>query len=273
MCDYSLHHVSSRPAQVGDKLVTMELARSNARGFAAVGEIGARLVVHDDAPQVAVCLLPGTELAFDAAVEHERAFSPRVFGVRIFGKARVNYKVASFRQVDLDDPYVQHDALEFPNGEIVKINRLIEGQAATVLQLPAVSSRSDEHEHAHAGSIAPLRASRLVLNRALPESGSAAILLPSLGVATLWDAFRGAVADIRTSLTHAFRRLTARKPGLGSALPDAGSHSIVPVTASPQTSANPTSDKSVRAFSSEVDSGSREENASNKNHGASLLIP
>ena len=72
MCDYSLHHVSSRPAQVADKLVTMELARSKARGFAAVGELGTKLVVHDDAPQVAVCLLPGTELAFDAAVEHVR---------------------------------------------------------------------------------------------------------------------------------------------------------------------------------------------------------
>ena len=40
MCDYSLHHVASRPAKVADKLVTMELAKSNVRGFAAVGELG-----------------------------------------------------------------------------------------------------------------------------------------------------------------------------------------------------------------------------------------
>ena len=40
MCDYSLHHVASRPAKVRDKLVTTELARSSARGFAAVGELG-----------------------------------------------------------------------------------------------------------------------------------------------------------------------------------------------------------------------------------------
>lgn len=246
MCDYSLHHVSSRPAQVGDKLVTMDFARSNARGFAAVGEIGTRLVVHDDAPQMAVCLLPGTELAFDAVVEHDRAFSPKVCGVRIFGKARVKYTVASFRQVDLNDPYVQHDALEFPDGEIVKINRLIEGQTATVLQLPAVLPGNDlDHEHSHAGSIVPLHASRLVLNRALPESGAASILVPNLGVATLWDALRGTAVSLRVSLMQAFQRLTARKPDLHLALPEAGSHSIVPVIASSQTSANPTSDKSV----------------------------
>ena len=65
MCDYSLHHVASRPAKVSDKLVTTELARSSTRGFAAVGEHGAKLVIHDGPPKVAVCLLPGTELAFD----------------------------------------------------------------------------------------------------------------------------------------------------------------------------------------------------------------
>jgi hypothetical protein len=54
MCDYSLHHVASRPARVGDKLVSTSFVNSGTRGFAAVGE-----------PNVAVCLLPGTELAFE----------------------------------------------------------------------------------------------------------------------------------------------------------------------------------------------------------------
>lgn len=243
MCDYSLHHVASRPARVADKLVTMELARSKARGFAAVGELGARLVVHDDAPQVAVCLLPGTELAFDDAVQYDRAFSPRVLGVRIFGKTRVNYTVASFRQVDLDDPYVQHDALEFPDGQIVKINRLIAGQTATVLQLPAASPCSDDHEHAHAKSIVSSPATRLVLNRALPESGVASILVPSLGAAMLWNTFRTAAVDVGAALAQAFRRVTARKPDLETELPAAVSHSSVPVVALPQKLANPTSDK------------------------------
>jgi hypothetical protein len=62
MCDYSLHHVASRPAKVGDKLVTTDFLKTITRGFAAVGE-----------PDVAVCLLPGTELAFD---ENRARFQP-----------------------------------------------------------------------------------------------------------------------------------------------------------------------------------------------------
>ena len=119
MCDYSLHLVASRPAKVGDKLVTTEFAKSIIRGFAAVGE-----------PEVAVCLLPGTELAFEDDIQYDRALS-------FFGKARVNHRVARFRQVNMNDPHVHHDALEFPDGEIVKVTRLVAGQTATVLQLPA----------------------------------------------------------------------------------------------------------------------------------------
>ena len=119
MCDYSLHLVASRPAMVGDKLITTEFAKSITRGFAAVGE-----------PEVAVCLLPGTELAFEDDIQCDRALS-------FFGKARVNHRVARFRQVNMNDPHVHHDALEFPDGEIVKVTRLVAGQTATVLQLPA----------------------------------------------------------------------------------------------------------------------------------------
>ena len=126
MCDYSLHQVASRPAKVADKLVTTEFSNSITRGFAAVGQ-----------PDVAVCLLPGTELAFDDNVEYERA-------IRLFGKVYVDHKVARFRQVDMNNPHAHHDALEFPNGEIVKVTRLIAGQAATVLQLPAQPSTAAE---------------------------------------------------------------------------------------------------------------------------------
>jgi hypothetical protein len=38
MCDYSLHLVDSRPAEVGDKLVATDFAKSITRGFSAVGE-------------------------------------------------------------------------------------------------------------------------------------------------------------------------------------------------------------------------------------------
>jgi hypothetical protein len=119
MCDYSLHLVASRPAKVGDKLVTTDFAISITRGFSDIRE-----------PEVAVCLLPGTELAFEDGVQYERA-------LRLFGKARVNQRVCRFRQVDMNDPNVHHDALEFPNGQIVKVTRLVAGQTATVLQLPA----------------------------------------------------------------------------------------------------------------------------------------
>ncbi|MFY9839639.1 MAG: hypothetical protein WAK55_24840 [Xanthobacteraceae bacterium] len=118
MCDYSLHLVASRPAKVGDKLTTTEFAKSITRGFAAVGE-----------PEVAVCLLPGTELAFEDNVRYDRALS-------LFGKALVSHKVARFRQVNMNDPHVHHDALEFPDGLVVKVTRLVAGQTAIVLQLP-----------------------------------------------------------------------------------------------------------------------------------------
>jgi hypothetical protein len=130
MCDYSLHLVASRPAKVGDKLVATDFAQSITRGFTAIGE-----------PEVAVCLLPGTELAFETAVQYDRAFS-------LFGKAIVEHKVARFRQLNMDDPHVHHDALEFPAGQMVMVTRLIPGQRATVLQLPAsagqVHAREDE---------------------------------------------------------------------------------------------------------------------------------
>ena len=127
MCDYSLHLIASRPAKVADKLVSTDFVKSITRGFTEVGH-----------PDVAVCLLPGTELAFDSEVQFDRAFS-------MFGKARVEHRVARFRQVNMDDPHVHHDALEFPGGQIVMVTRLVPGQTATVLQLPAAP-------HDHGGS-------------------------------------------------------------------------------------------------------------------------
>ena len=123
MCDYSLHHVASRPAKVGDKLVTTQFSHSITRGFAAVGE-----------PNVAVCLLPGTEVAFEKEIEFERGFGLFSSWKR---EKRIGDKVARFRQLNVDKPNMHHDALEFPNGEIVLVTRLCEGQHATVLQLPA----------------------------------------------------------------------------------------------------------------------------------------
>jgi len=120
MCDYSLHLVASRPAKVGDKLVTTKFNNSLTHGFAAVGE-----------PHVAVCLLPGTEVAFEREVECEHIF-------KVFRSQKlIGEKVARFRQIKMEEPNAHHDALEFPDGQIVLLTRLSEGQHATVLQLPA----------------------------------------------------------------------------------------------------------------------------------------
>lgn len=130
MCDYSLHNVATRPAKVGDKLMTTQFANAITRGFAAVGE-----------PNVAVCLLPGTEVAFDKEIEFEGGLG----FLRNWKRAkRIGEKVARFRQVNMDRPYVHHDALEFPNGEFVLLTRLCDGQFATVLQLPAMPRSAEE---------------------------------------------------------------------------------------------------------------------------------
>jgi hypothetical protein len=119
MCDYSLDLVASRPAKVGDELVTTKFQNSMTRGFAAIGE-----------PNVAVCLLPGTEVAFEKEVEYERFFD-------FLPNMKLGKKVAQFRQINVGKQRVHHDALEFPDGETVLLTRLCEGQHATVLQLPA----------------------------------------------------------------------------------------------------------------------------------------
>jgi hypothetical protein len=129
MCDYSLHLVASRPAKVGDRLISTKFPASITRGFAAVGE-----------RDVAVCLLPGTELAFEKEVEGERAFVLR---------RRLGHRVARFCQVNKDEPYAHHDALEFPDGQVVLLTQLCEGQHATVLQLPAEPriAKDEAQEH------------------------------------------------------------------------------------------------------------------------------
>jgi hypothetical protein len=118
MCDYSLEHVASRPARVGDKLVSTRFPYSGTSGFSAIGE-----------PGVAVCLLPGTELAFRDELQCEIAYA--------FRYHRIPCKVARFREINKDQPNVHHDALELPDGQIVMVTKLREGQQATVLQLPA----------------------------------------------------------------------------------------------------------------------------------------
>jgi hypothetical protein len=128
MCDYSLHFIASRPAKVGDKLVSTSFPNTSTRGFAAVGD-----------RSVAVCLLPGTELSFEEEIRCEGmifSWSP-------------GHKVAKFQQVNKGQPNVHHDALEFPDGKVVLLTRLHEGQRATVLQLPVLLSATVDEVRGH----------------------------------------------------------------------------------------------------------------------------
>ena len=128
MCDFSLHHVNSRPAKVGDRLATHDF-RTGTRGFAA-----------SEDSSMAVCLLPGTELSFAAEVSFSRG-SPFSWRNRV-----IHHRTAIFRQINKSTAAAHHDALEFPDGEIALITLRCEGQQATVLQLPAEPKTAVEFE-------------------------------------------------------------------------------------------------------------------------------
>ena len=128
MCDYSLHNVKSRPAKVGDKLTTRDFGTST-RGFSA----------SEDA-SVVVCVRPGTELSF---ADEVRCLP---LGLLSWRDKVINHKTAIFRQINKERIVGYHDALEFPDGQIVLLTFLLEGQQATVLQLPAEPKTVSEAE-------------------------------------------------------------------------------------------------------------------------------
>jgi hypothetical protein len=128
MCDYSLHSVKSRPAKVSDKLTTHYFG-TGTRGFAASEDMN-----------VAVCVLPGTELSFAEEVKCLPT------GLIAWRDKVIEHKTAIFRQINKDKVAAHHDALEFPDGQIVLLTSLSEGQQATVLQLPAALRNAVESE-------------------------------------------------------------------------------------------------------------------------------
>ena len=143
MCDYSLQHVRSRPAKVGDKLTTRDFG-TGTRGFAASEDAG-----------VAVCVLPGTELSFAGEVT-SGPIGPLGWRKNVF-----NHRTAIFRQINKEKPMAHHDALEFPDGQILLLTLLGEGQQATVLQLPAEPKTAAEFCSPAAGGLR-----RLILDTA-----------------------------------------------------------------------------------------------------------
>jgi hypothetical protein len=126
MCDYSLHAVASRPAEIAETLVSTKFQSTTTRGFAS-----------PDNPKVAVCIRPGTEIAFEDDV--------RTDGLLL--RKNVRDRLARFRQIALNQPTQHHDALEFSNGAIVLVTHLVPGQRAKVLQLPASPADSKPELH------------------------------------------------------------------------------------------------------------------------------
>lgn len=124
MCDYSMHAVATRPAKVGETLITTTFPGTSTRGFASESE-----------PNVAVCMLPGTELAFAQNVRYDN---------RWIWTREVNFRVGKFGEIDRHVRDRHHDSIEFPDGSHVLVTLLCEGQRATVLQLPVVAQQASE---------------------------------------------------------------------------------------------------------------------------------
>src|SRR4029079_1271585 len=116
MCDYSLHAVKTRPARVGETVISTTFRGTSTRGFASESE-----------PAVAVCMLPGTELAFAEDVRYDN---------RWIWTRTTDWRVGKFNQIEPEVADRHHDAIEFPDGSHVLGTHICEGQRARVLQLP-----------------------------------------------------------------------------------------------------------------------------------------
>jgi hypothetical protein len=126
MCDYSLEAINSVKAAKGDKLITTNFGNGTS-GFRPADE-NEKVRANEN---TAVCLLPGTELAFDAPVEVRGWIGDPV--------TTIEHKVARFAKINASNPFAHHDGLEFPDRlgvEPVLLTRLVAGQTATVIQMP-----------------------------------------------------------------------------------------------------------------------------------------
>ena len=127
MCDYSLEHVASRPARVGELLRTTKFTYTC--GFSSI-----------DDPQVAVCLQPGTEIAFANAVRYR--------AVPFLPTRTIPETVARFRK-SIPTLRIHITMLwSSPTPEIILLTHLKADQIATVIQLPVgVTPSSDVPHH------------------------------------------------------------------------------------------------------------------------------
>jgi hypothetical protein len=130
MCDYSIKAASTRDAAKDDKLVVHDFG-CGTKGF----------VSRTGDQDVAVCVRPGTEIAFDEPIKVVET------GFFMVGFKVVEYPAtAVFAQVNKDVERMHHDCLQFADGRQVMLTKLTGGQTARVLQLPAAPKTEDEVE-------------------------------------------------------------------------------------------------------------------------------
>ena len=117
MCDYSVQAgKQQREAVRGNPLITKKIS-DHTIGFVDVND-----------QTTAVCLIPGTALAFDEPVK----FASGGGSIK-----SIPFAGAKFCQIEKGNALTHHDALAFPDGQTVKLTLLLEGQTAMVMELPA----------------------------------------------------------------------------------------------------------------------------------------
>lgn len=104
------------------------------KGFMDSNTLASERVCSDD---VAVCLLPGTEIAFSQPIEYAVANWSSDY-------QNTGCSVARFRQINTGNAMTHHDAIELPDGQQILLTCLKEGSEATVLQLPATPKNEVE---------------------------------------------------------------------------------------------------------------------------------
>ena len=119
MCGYSLENKIARPASQGENLVTCQFSRSTTSGFC-----------DPTNPEVAVCITPGTEIAFAAPIRFTGFWGLGLHS-QFYGA-----KLARFREVHVERGGKHRDALELENGGIILLSELEPGQSVTILQIP-----------------------------------------------------------------------------------------------------------------------------------------
>jgi hypothetical protein len=159
MCAYSLHAQKTRDAVLDETLVTYRFSTMTT-GFGPADHNQGKATSHlaSALNELAVCLRPGTELAFEEPVQSY--VEGEMYNSSIPLKHGPEETVAVFTQTELT-PFRHHDGLTLADGTFVLLNMLKPGQRARVLQLPSVvtqvaADKGATEEHDAPKAVAPI---------------------------------------------------------------------------------------------------------------------